>query len=101
MIRVMLVDDHPVVREGCHRLLEQAGDIEVCAVQVSSADEAYAAWRGPARHLRHRPVAAGHRRAGVAAPPALRDPRARVLVFSMRDSTSLVRRALSTAPAGS
>src|SRR5437867_3811831 len=29
MIRVLLVDDHALVREGLHRLLQDCGDIEV------------------------------------------------------------------------
>jgi len=32
MIRVMLVDDHVMVREGLRRILEQAGDIDVVGV---------------------------------------------------------------------
>ena len=41
MIRLLLVDDHPVVRTGYQRLLEQAGDIVVVA-QAERADQAYA-----------------------------------------------------------
>ncbi len=37
MIRVLLVDDHAMVREGLRRILEQAGDIEVVAVADSGA----------------------------------------------------------------
>lgn len=45
MIRVMLVDDHAVVREGYRRLLELQGDLQV----VAEADDGPAAldhWRG-------------------------------------------------------
>jgi two-component system invasion response regulator UvrY len=93
MIDVLLVDDHPVVRSGYRRLLEQAGDIAID--EAGSAEQAYAAF---SRHapdvcitdlslpgmggleLLHRILA--------------RDDRARVLVFSMYDSAQLVRRAL-------
>jgi len=43
MIRVVLVDDHPVVRTGYRRLLEQAGDIEVVA-EAGDAAAGYAAF---------------------------------------------------------
>ncbi len=39
MIRVMLVDDHAMIREGCRRVLEDAGGIEVVG-QAASAEEA-------------------------------------------------------------
>lgn len=39
MIRVLLVDDHSLVREGCRRVLDKAGGIEVVG-QAGSAEEA-------------------------------------------------------------
>lgn len=36
--RVLLVDDHPVVRQGLAALIEQQGDIEVCGQAESAAD---------------------------------------------------------------
>ena len=41
--RVMLVDDHPVVRHGLAQAIGHAGDLEVCA-QAASAGEAMAAF---------------------------------------------------------
>ncbi|MFA7542469.1 MAG: response regulator, partial [Lysobacterales bacterium] len=41
MIRVLLVDDHSLVREGCRRVLENAGGIEVVG-QAGSAEDALA-----------------------------------------------------------
>ena len=43
MIRVLLVDDHPVVRSGYLRLLDQAGDIAVIA-EADDGDAGYAAF---------------------------------------------------------
>lgn len=42
MIRVLVADDHVVVRRGLKQLLEEAGDIAVCG-EASSAAEVYSA----------------------------------------------------------
>jgi two-component system, NarL family, invasion response regulator UvrY len=39
-ITILMVDDHPIVREGYSRLLERQGGFRVCA-QADNADEAY------------------------------------------------------------
>lgn len=39
MIRILLVDDHVMIREGCRRVLEAGGDIAVVG-QAGSAEEA-------------------------------------------------------------
>ena len=39
MIRVLLADDHPIVRAGLCRLVEESGDIQV----VAEADDGHAA----------------------------------------------------------
>lgn len=44
MIRVMLVDDHAVVREGYRRLLELQGDMQVVA-EAGDGVQALQAWR--------------------------------------------------------
>jgi DNA-binding NarL/FixJ family response regulator len=44
MIRVMLVDDHAVVREGYRRLLECQGDLRVVA-EAGEGQQALLAWR--------------------------------------------------------
>lgn len=44
MIRVMLVDDHAVVREGYRRLLELQGDIQVVA-EATEGEQALQVWR--------------------------------------------------------
>jgi len=43
-IRVLLVDDHPVVRAGYRRLLEQDGDIHVVG-EAADVDEGSVAWQ--------------------------------------------------------
>ncbi|SHN25280.1 response regulator transcription factor [Rhizobacter sp. OV335] len=100
MIRVLLADDHPVVRSGYLRLLDQAGDIEVIA-EAGDADAAYAAF------IAHRPDVLV---TDLAMPAGgglellrrvlLRDAQARLLVFSMHDAPVLVRRALQAGARG-
>jgi len=100
MIRVLLADDHPVVRSGYLRLLDQAGDIQVIA-EAGDADAAYAAFTAhqPDVVVTDLTMPAGGglellRRA------LLRDAQARVLVFSMHDAPVLVRRALQAGARG-
>lgn len=99
MIRVLIADDHPVVRAGYQRLLEQAGGIRVVA-EASDATSAQAAW------LEHRPdvVVADISMSGggleLARRLVQRDPGARVLMFSMHDAALMVRRAFEAGARG-
>lgn len=43
-VKILLVDDHPIVREGYHRLLERQHDFRVCA-EADNADQAYRAYK--------------------------------------------------------
>lgn len=100
MIRILLVDDHPVVRAGYQRLLEQAGDAAVVA-QAASVDEAWAACRRHAPDLTITDIALPGS-GGLELLRRLREaqPDARVIVFSMYDSGMLVGRALDLGAAG-
>ena len=100
MIRVLLADDHPVVRSGYLRLLEQERDIRVTA-EAASGDAAYAAFvADPPDVLAtdlSMPAGGGLE---LIRRVLLRAPSARVLVFSMYDSPSIVRRALDAGARG-
>jgi DNA-binding NarL/FixJ family response regulator len=100
MIRVLLADDHPVVRSGYLRLLDQAGDIQVIA-EAGDADAAYAAFTAhqPDVLVTDLAMPAG---GGLALlhRVLLRDAQARLLVFSMHDAPVLVRRALQAGARG-
>jgi len=100
MIRVLLADDHPVVRSGYLRLLEQARDIRVVA-EAATGDAAYAAFvADPPDVLAtdlSMPVGGGLE---LIRRVTLRAPAARILVFSMYDSPPLVRRALDAGARG-
>lgn len=94
MIRVLLVDDHPVVRAGYARFLEQAGDITVVA-EASCATSGYIAY------LHHQPDVTI---SDISMPTVgglellrkikLRNDEAKVLMCSMYDGHHLVRSAL-------
>jgi DNA-binding NarL/FixJ family response regulator len=100
MIRVLLADDHPVVRSGYLRLLDQAGGIHVAA-QAGDADAAYAAFVAQAPDVLvtdlSMPAGGGLE---LMRRVLLRDSQALVLVFSMHDSPVLVRRALEAGARG-
>ena len=105
-IRVMLVDDHAVVRAGYRRLLEMESDLFVVA-ECADADAAYDA-------LQRQPVSAGPLvdvvvldlsmpgRSGLdlLRRLTLRWPSLRVLVFTMHDSAAMVSQCLRAGAAG-
>ena len=99
-IRVLLVDDHPVVRTGYRHLLQTGTDIAVVAEadDSTSACEAFKA---------HKPdvVVMDISLPGVSGIEAMRRmrahrPEARVLIFSMHDEAIFVSRALGAGAAG-
>jgi len=100
MIRVLLADDHPVVRTGYRRLLEQAGDIQVVA-EAADADAAYVLVQSERPDVLITDLAMpGGGGLGLIRRVMQRDPAARVLVFSMHDSDTLVRQALEAGARG-
>ena len=99
-VRILLVDDHPIVRDGYRRLLESTPDIRVEA-DASSGDEACA------RYLELKPdvLIIDLNLSGINGIEAIRrirqhDPDARILVFSMHDSPVMVTRALEAGATG-
>jgi two-component system invasion response regulator UvrY len=99
-ISVLLVDDHPVVREGYRRLLEISGRIQVVA-QAATADDAVHECMRVRPHVVVMDIALP----GVSGIEATRrivanDSSARILVFSMYEDAVFARRALSAGAAG-
>lgn len=99
-LRILLVDDHPIVRDGYRRLLESTPDIRVEA-DASSGEEACT------RYLEIKPdvLIIDLSLPGISGIEALRrirqrDPDARILVFSMHDSPVMVTRALEAGASG-
>jgi len=100
VIRLLLVDDHPVVRAGYRHLLEQDGDMKVVA-QAASVDEACA------QFVLHAPEITitdlqmpGSSGLDLIRRLRERDAGVRTLVFSMHDTNTLVHRALELGALG-
>jgi len=101
MSSVLVVDDHPIVLQGCRRMLEDAG--------VASVLEARDVTSGYRLYRRHHPdvviVDLGMQGNGLGGLPLIRrinahDPRARILVLSMHSDPIIVARALEAGATG-
>jgi DNA-binding NarL/FixJ family response regulator len=93
-IRVLLVDDHAVVREGYRRLLEATPEIRVVA-EAGTGEDAYARFMEASPDV----VVMDITLPGISGIEALRrilgrQPAARVLMFSMHEDPVFVLRAL-------
>lgn len=100
MIRILLVDDHPVVRSGYKRLLLQELGLDVVA-EVGTADEGYQAIVAHQPDITITDVSMpGAGGLSLLLKIIQRDATARVLVCSMYDSPLLVQRALQTGAKG-
>lgn len=100
MIKILLVDDHPVVRDGYRRLLESSADIQVIA-EAGSGEEACELY---ARHGVD-VVVLDLNMPGIGGLEAIRrlrarDPKVHILVFSMHDNKVMIERALAAGAAG-
>jgi len=101
MTSVLIIDDHPIVLQGCRRMLEDAG----VAVVIEARD----AVSGYRVYHRHRPdvviVDLAMQGSGLGGLPLIRrisahDKRARILVFSMHSDPIIVARALEAGATG-
>ncbi|MCG3200856.1 MAG: Transcriptional activator protein ExaE [Gammaproteobacteria bacterium] len=99
-IRILLVDDHAVVRTGYSTLLQNAANLEV----IAEADNGQAALR---EYIDRRPdvVIMDLSLPGIGGLEAIRriiarDPDARILVFSMHEDTVFVEQALQAGARG-
>jgi DNA-binding NarL/FixJ family response regulator len=99
-IRIMLVDDHAIVRSGFRRLLEQQPGCQVVA-EAADADRAYALF------VEHEPdvIVLDLSMPGVSGLDAIRrimarKPSAKILVFSMNEDATLAERAIQLGARG-
>jgi DNA-binding NarL/FixJ family response regulator len=99
-VRLLLVDDHAVVREGYRRLLERTADIEVVA-ETGSGEEAYRLFCEQLPDVVvmdiNLPGASGIE---VGRRMLVREAQARVLMFSMHDDAMFASRALQAGARG-
>jgi two-component system, NarL family, invasion response regulator UvrY len=88
MIRVLLVDDHAIVREGYRRLIEKHADIQIVA-EGADAAQAYEAYKAHHPDVVIMDISMPGR-GGIDAIRHIRqrDPSAQVLVFSMHSGAS-------------
>lgn len=101
MTSVLIIDDHPIVLQGCRRMLEDAG--------VTIVLEARDAASGYRLYRRHRPdvviIDLAMQGSGLGGLPLIRrisahDRRVRILVFSMHSDPIIVARALEAGATG-
>lgn len=99
-IRVLLVDDHAVVREGYKRLLQDSGRITVVG-EATDAAAAYQQFRDQAPDVTIMDISL-QGSSGIAALAHIvaRDPRARVLIFSMHEDAIFANHALRAGALG-
>ena len=99
-ISILLVDDHPVVRQGYRRVLEHQGDFRVVA-EADNAAGAYRAFKAHAPDV----VVMDISMPGASGLEAIRNirsrnQRARILVFSMHSEAALVKAAFGAGASG-
>ena len=101
MTRVLIIDDHPIVLQGCRRMLEDAG--------IKTVLEARDATSGYRLYRRHHPdvviVDLAMQGGGLGGLEVIRrmrshDPRSRILVFSMHSDPIIAARALEAGATG-
>jgi two-component system response regulator NreC len=100
MIRVLIVDDHAVVRSGIRLLLEQQDDI-ACIAEAGDADEAVREARKEKPDVVVLDVVMPGK-SGIEAAPSILDaaPESKLLVLSMQDDPSYVREAFAAGAMG-
>src|SRR5258708_8077287 len=99
-ISILLVDDHPIVRQGYRRVLDHQSDFRVVA-EANNAASAYSAFKTHAPDV----VVMDISMKGASGLEAIRnirarDGRARILVFSMHSEAALVKAAFNAGASG-
>ena len=99
-IRVLIVDDHPVVRSGLRKVLEAETDIEVVG-EAGNAKDAVFETRSATPDVILMDIVMPGKSGIEATPDILHDaPEAKVLILSMQDDPNYVRQAFAAGAAG-
>jgi two-component system, NarL family, response regulator NreC len=99
-IRVLIVDDHPVVRSGLRSVLEAEADIEVVG-EAGDAQHAVFETRAQQPTVILMDVVMPGKTGIEATPDVLKDaPEAKVLILSMQDDPNYVRQAFAAGATG-
>lgn len=101
MYRLLLIDDHAIVREGFKRLFEGSGEFVVVA-EAGDPEQALAETRRTSPDIAVIDISLGEGRSGLALLPKLRaaSPGLRCVLLSMHDDPGLVLRALESGAQG-
>jgi two-component system response regulator NreC len=100
LIRVLIVDDHAVVRSGLRKVLESEADIEVVG-EAGDAKHAVFETRAQKPDVVLMDVVMPGKSGIEATPEVLQDaPEAKVLILSMQDDPNYVREAFAAGAAG-
>jgi two-component system response regulator NreC len=99
-VRVLIVDDHAVVRSGLRRVLEAEDDLDVVAEAGNTRDAVFEARAAKPDVILMDVVMPGE--SGIEATPALlhEAPDAKVLMLSMQDDPQYVREAFAAGATG-
>lgn len=98
-VKVLVIEDHPIVRDGCRRICSRRPDI--AAVDASTAEEGLAANRGFKPDIIILDIGLGETNGFDIVPQLLADnPGARIIVFSMYEAARFVTRALDLGARG-
>src|SRR6516162_3956525 len=101
MTKVLIIDDHPIVLQGCRRMLEDAGVTDV--IEAADAKSGYQLFSGKRPEVVIIDLGLGD--SGVGGFELIRriradDTNARILVFSMHSDPVVVSRALQAGATG-
>lgn len=98
-VKVLIVDDHPIVISGCRALLAQRPDLTL--IEALDGEQGYRLY------LEHRPAVSvidirlpGASGFEIARRILLKDPRAKIIIFSMNDDPIFAARAIESGAKG-